>query len=86
MTASARNTDGGEPGNKPSPWLAFALTGSLAALVTCLGAPRGCRKPQMQGRFSGRLALKEDERKLVDECRLVGPLLGGAGQRGDKAR
>lgn len=41
----------------------------------------------MQGRFSGRLLNKHDERKLVDECRAVGPLLGGVGGgQGDKSR
>jgi hypothetical protein len=44
------------------------------------------RKPHLQGRFSGRLATKEDEKKLLDECKLLGPLLGGAGKRGDKSR
>jgi hypothetical protein len=40
----------------------------------------------MQGRFSGRLALKEDEKRLVEECRLLAPLLGGVGKRSDKSR
>ena len=40
----------------------------------------------MQGRFSGRLETKNDEKLLVEECKLVGPLLGGAGKRGDKTR
>ncbi len=40
----------------------------------------------MQGRFSGRLALKEDEKRLAEECRLLGPLLGGVGKRTDKSR
>lgn len=31
---------------------------------------------QLQGRFSGRLARKEDEAQLVVECALLGPLLG----------
>ena len=30
---------------------------------------------QMKGRFSGRLPLKEDEKRLVDECKLLGPYL-----------
>lgn len=30
----------------------------------------------LQGRFSGRLARKEDEAQLVVECALLGPLLG----------
>jgi hypothetical protein len=29
---------------------------------------------------------KEDEKRLVQECRLLGPLLGGAGKRGDANR
>ncbi len=45
-----------------------------------------CRKPHLQGRFSGRLATKEDEKRLADECRLLGPLLGGIGKRGDGSR
>lgn len=45
-----------------------------------------CRKPHLQGRFSGRLATKEDEKRLVDECKLLGPLLGGVGKRGDGSR
>jgi hypothetical protein len=40
----------------------------------------------MQGRFSGRLALKDDEKRLVEECRLLAPLLGGVGKRSDKSR
>lgn len=40
----------------------------------------------MQGRFSGRLVTKEEERRLVEECKLAGPLLGGVGKRGDKSR
>lgn len=40
----------------------------------------------MQGRFSGRLEAKADEKLLLDECKLVGPLLGGAGKRGDQSR
>ncbi|KAK9831290.1 hypothetical protein WJX74_010686 [Apatococcus lobatus] len=44
------------------------------------------RKPHLQGRFSGRLETKDDERKLADECRLLGPLLGGTGKRGEKCR
>ncbi len=31
----------------------------------------------MQGRFSGRLATKAAEAALVEECRLLAPLLGG---------
>ena len=38
------------------------------------------RKPQhMQGRFSGRLPTKDDERKLADECQLMAPLLSDDG-------
>lgn len=44
------------------------------------------RKPHLQGRFSGRLAMKEDERRLADECKLLGPLIGGMGKRGDRSR
>lgn len=44
------------------------------------------RKPHLQGRFSGRLETKDDEKKLADECRLLGPLLGGVGKRGEKSR
>jgi hypothetical protein len=44
------------------------------------------RKPHLQGRFSGRLATKDDEKKLNQECRLLGPLLGGVGKRGDGSR
>lgn len=32
----------------------------------------------MQGRFSGRLETKEDEKRLADECRLLGPYLSPA--------
>ena len=35
------------------------------------------RKPHLQGRFSGRLETKQDEKRLANECRLLGPLLGG---------
>lgn len=46
-----------------------------------------CRKkPHLQGRFSGRLETKEDEKKLQDECKLLGPLVGGVGKRGEKNR
>ena len=44
------------------------------------------RKPHLQGRFSGRLTTKGDEKRLADECRLLGPLLGGVGKRGDGSR
>ena len=37
-----------------------------------------------QGRFSGRLKLKADEKVLMDRCRQLGPLLGGCpGTGGD---
>lgn len=52
----------------------------------CTHALRRAKKPHLQGRFSGRLATKEDERRLTDECRLLGPLLGGVGKRGDGSR
>jgi hypothetical protein len=39
-----------------------------------------------QGRFSGRLETKHDEKLLADECRLLGPMLGGTGKRGEKSR
>lgn len=39
-----------------------------------------------QGRFSGRLETKNDEKLLADECRLLGPMLGGTGKRGEKSR
>ena len=29
---------------------------------------------------------QEDEKRLADECRLLGPLLGGQGKRGEKSR
>ena len=44
------------------------------------------RKPHLQGRFSGRLETKMDEKRLMEECRLLGPLLGGVGKRGEKSR
>ena len=49
----------------------------------------GCskaRKPHLQGRFSGRLETKADEKRLADECKLLGHLLGGMGKRGEKSR
>ena len=36
-----------------------------------------------QGRFSGRLASKEDEAALVEECRLLAPLVGGHDSDGE---
>ena len=39
-----------------------------------------------QGRFSGRLETKSDEKRLAEECKLLGPLLGGVGKRGEKSR
>ena len=44
------------------------------------------RRPHLQGRFSGRLETKGDEKNLVDECRLLGPLLGGLNKLGDRSR
>ena len=44
------------------------------------------RRPHLQGRFSGRLETKADEKKLADECRLLGPLLGGLSKRGDRSK
>ncbi len=38
--------------------------------------------PCAQGRFSGRLASKADEKALVLECRKLGPLLGGVTKYG----
>ena len=34
----------------------------------------------------GRLETKDDEKRLADECRLLGPLLGGTGKRGERCR
>lgn len=44
------------------------------------------KKPHLQGRFSGRLETKEDEKRLQEECRLLGHLVGGVGKRGEKSR
>eukprot|EP00884_Botryococcus_braunii_P004152 jgi/Botrbrau1/13738/Bobra.0356s0014.1 len=44
------------------------------------------RKPHLLGRFSGRLETKEDEKRLQEECKQLGPLLGGSGKRGEKSR
>ena len=44
------------------------------------------RRPHLQGRFSGRLETKADEKKLADECRLLGPYLGGLNKRGDHSK
>ena len=41
---------------------------------------------RLQGRFSGRLETKDDERLLAEECKLLGPQLGGLGKRGERAR
>jgi hypothetical protein len=32
------------------------------------------------------LPAKDDEKRLADECKLLGPLLGGVGKRGDGSR
>eukprot|EP00955_Chlamydomonas_euryale_P041958 352178-Chlamydomonas_euryale.AAC.7 len=45
--------------------------------------PAACRKPSLEGRFSGRLPTKEDEKRVVEECKLLAPLLGGQGKHGD---
>lgn len=29
---------------------------------------------------------KQDEKRLAEECKLLGPLLGGTGKRGEKSR
>lgn len=50
------------------------------------GRAKQPRKGNLQGRFSGRLETKMDEKRLLDECRLLGPLLGGVGKRGEKSR
>jgi hypothetical protein len=59
-----------------------------ATAATCCDAARRApaKKTHLQGRFSGRLATKDDEKRLADECRLLGPLLGGVGKRGDNSR
>eukprot|EP00803_Ostreobium_quekettii_P011467 evm.model.scf_458.5 EVM.evm.TU.scf_458.5 scf_458:40699-45583(-) len=49
-------------------------------------SPPRPRKPHLQGRFSGRLETKDDEKTLQEECRALGPLVGGAGKRGEKSR
>lgn len=46
----------------------------------------GKKRPHLKGRFSGRLETKDDEKLLADECKLLGPLLGGAGKNGDNSR
>ena len=40
----------------------------------------------LQGRFSGRLETKRDEKLLAEECKLLGPMLGGTGKRGERSR
>lgn len=53
-------------------------------------APNEGRAGGYQGRFCGRLYLKDDEAKLASECQLLGPLLGcrpeGGGRSGDPDR
>ena len=68
-----------------------AIQALLPWPLTCLSAPplaafavHGVVLQGMQGRFSGRLGTKEDEKRLAAECRLIGPLLGGA-SRGEKS-
>eukprot|EP01024_Parvocaulis_polyphysoides_P054482 TRINITY_DN5505_c2_g2_i1.p1 TRINITY_DN5505_c2_g2~~TRINITY_DN5505_c2_g2_i1.p1 ORF type:complete len:330 (-),score=53.49 TRINITY_DN5505_c2_g2_i1:57-1046(-) len=41
------------------------------------------KKPHLKGRFSGRLETVEDQKRLPEECRALGPLLGGSEQRGE---
>lgn len=65
--------------------LADTSTGE-AQLVNDFVSPKCCRRPHLKGRFSGRLETKEDEKRLTDECRLLGPLLGGVGKRGERSR
>ncbi len=62
-------------------WVALTITAETVVRVGCRR-----RRPHLQGRFSGRLTTKEDERRLAEECKLLGPLLGGVGKRGDKSR
>jgi len=47
---------------------------------------RARKRPHLQGRFSGRLQEKDDEKRLVEECKLLGPLLGGNMGKGEKSR
>ena len=47
------------------------------------GAGSANRKPHLQGRFSGRLETKEDEKRLVSECILLNALIGGETRGGD---
>lgn len=76
----------------PCPPLSFcrpdALPNNTCRLSRCHHTPPPFRrrKPHLQGRFSGRLATKDDEKRLNTECRLLGPLLGGVGKRGDGSR
>jgi len=51
-----------------------------------LGVCYSDERQHVQGRFSGRLETKDDERLLAEECKLLGPLLGGSGKRGERAR
>ena len=55
---------------------------STSEMMPCVLSWRG----GLQGRFSGRLETKDDEKRLADECKLLGPLLGGLGKRGEKSR
>ena len=54
----------------------------MSEMMPCVLSWRG----GLQGRFSGRLETKDDEKRLADECKLLGPLLGGLGKRGEKSR
>lgn len=70
----------------------MCASSSLDLRICLWDCPEEClfellrKKPHLQGRFSGRLETKEDEKKLHDECRLLGPLVGGVGKRGEKSR
>lgn len=44
------------------------------------------KRGMLQGRFSGRLLSKSCEKSLAAECKLLGPLLGGVGKRGERSR
>lgn len=60
-------------------WLKHG-TGCSIALYECSwdGLIVELRPRVPQGRFSGRLETKEDEKRLVEECKLLGPLLVSA--------
>lgn len=52
----------------------------LILLTLDVTPPHTNRKPSLEGRFSGRLPTKEDEKRLVDEVKALAPLLGGDGK------